>query len=147
MKKLLLLLNMLFIYLFSSVASIPILEPHLWLSMDFSYFHIPVEKLFSLDSGFYDYYKVHWDLHFIAHKLAHFIFFGSLALLFLWNIKHWKHACFFAWFFTTLYGVTDELHQFATPGRTGAIQDVGVDSVSAIIWLVIFYLIFEKNKK
>lgn len=134
------------IYLLSSVANVPILEPSLWLSMDFSYFSIHFDKLFSLHSGFYDFYEITPDPYLIAHKSCHFLFFGTLSLLFLWNLNNNKYRYTLSWLFTTIYGLIDELHQFATPGRTGTIQDVAVDSLSAFIWLSTFFYLTAAYK-
>lgn len=142
MKQFLLVINFLLIYLLSSVSNIPILEPSKWLSMKFTHFTVHFDKLFDPNGGFYDLYEVRiFDPHFLAHKMSHFLFFGMLALLLLWNLQKWKHSYLFAWLFTTVYGLFDELHQFANPGRTGTIQDVGVDSLSSMIWLTSFYLL------
>lgn len=141
MKQFLLGINILLIYFLSSVSNIPILEPSKWLTMEFTHFTVHIDKLFEPNGGFYDLYEIHpFDPYFLAHKMSHFLFFGILSLLLLWNLQKWKHSYLFAWVFTTLYGLFDELHQFANPGRTGTIQDVGVDSLSSMIWLVSFYV-------
>ena len=142
MKQFLLVIHMIFIYLLSSVSDIPILEPSKWLSMKFTHLTIHFDKLFEANGGFYDLYEIRLlDPYFLAHKLSHFVFFGILSLLLLWNLQKWKQRYLLSWLFTTLYGLFDELHQFGNPGRTGTIQDVGVDSLSSIIWLLSFFLL------
>lgn len=142
MKKLSLLSLLTVIYLLSSSTGFLVVDPRTWAGMKTHYFSIDFSNVFNIHSGFYSLYflNIH-DADLMAHKTCHFLFFGTLSLLFLWNLKKVKHAYKFAWLLTALWGLLDEIHQFSVPGRTGTIQDVGVDSVSALIWLVSFYAI------
>jgi VanZ family protein len=70
-------------------------------------------------------------------KLAHMIMFGVLAVLvFLagWRSGWRMRVCFLtAALFATLYGVSDELHQYFVPGRTADVYDVLADGAGAVL--------------
>ena len=78
-------------------------------------------------------------INLVFRKLVHLSAFGVLALLFYNCFK--KRRYFAAWLCTTIYAATDELHQAFLPDRTGAIIDVGIDSIGAIIALILLSLI------
>lgn len=69
-------------------------------------------------------------------KLAHMILYALLALLLLraftgerkWGLRK---AALLAFLLTSLYGVTDEFHQYFTPTRSVDILDWVADSVGA----------------
>lgn len=69
-------------------------------------------------------------LNVIFRKFVHLTAFGFLAILF-YNSLH-KNRLWMAWLLTTIYAATDELHQMFIPERTGALLDVGLDSLGAI---------------
>lgn len=79
----------------------------------------------------------------IFRKSVHLVAFGILAILFYNSFEH--HRFFISWLSTTVYAVTDELHQAFLPERTGSIVDVGIDSLGAIISLIIVK-IFSRTK-
>ena len=37
-----------------------------------------------------------------------------------------------------LYAATDEIHQLFVPGRAGRFSDVCIDTLGAVIWLLLF---------
>ncbi|MEH7123928.1 VanZ family protein [Bacillus sp. JJ1532] len=71
----------------------------------------------------------------IFRKLVHLSAFGVLAILFYNSFE--KHRFIQAWLYTTIYAASDEIHQAFLPDRTGAIVDVGIDSIGALIALSI----------
>lgn len=75
----------------------------------------------------------------VFRKLVHLSAFGLLAVLF-YNCFE-KRRYLLAWLFTTIYAATDELHQAFLPDRTGTIIDVGIDSLGALIALILLSLI------
>ena len=42
---------------------------------------------------------------------------------------------------TAFYACTDEFHQLFVPGRAGLLSDVLIDSLSAVLGLVVFLLL------
>ncbi|MCR2823011.1 VanZ family protein [Lederbergia panacisoli] len=73
-----------------------------------------------------------WNV--IFRKFVHLAAFGFLAILFYNSLQ--KKRFWMAWMLTTIYAATDELHQVFIPERTGALLDVGLDSLGAIVALV-----------
>lgn len=57
---------------------------------------------------------------------------------------------FGAWLFSTVYAVSDELHQYFVPGRTCKITDVCIDSAGAMLGVLaaclLFYLIKRRHR-
>lgn len=79
-------------------------------------------------------------------KSVHLSAFGVLAILFYKSFSTKPYIK--AWVFTTLYAATDELHQVFIPNRTGTVIDVVIDSIGAIIGLLIVKLIivYKENR-
>lgn len=151
MKKICLLFMISLIYLLSSTAGLQVINPNSWFHLENTYFTIDFSHL--TKQMFYEPYKIVLnETNLILHKICHFFFFGTLSILFLWNVNKVKKPYFLAWILTTFYGLTDEIHQFSVPGRTGTFQDVLIDSISALIWLGVcfgllqFYKIAKKRK-
>lgn len=144
LKKFALLLLLVAISVLSSTPGLIVINPETWLNIKFTTLTFDLTPLFSFKSGFYDGYKIYYkDPYLIGQKSAHFIFFGTLSLLFLWNLHTSRYRFVWAWILTTTYAIFDEIHQFSVPGRTGTIQDVFVDSISAFIWLSVFYILIK----
>lgn len=81
---------------------------------------------------------------FIIRKCAHCIEFTGLAFLFniaLFEQTNKTHP-FLAILFTSLYAVTDEIHQIFVAGRSCQFKDWAIDTTGAIIGTAIFVLIF-----
>lgn len=81
----------------------------------------------------------------IFRKLVHLSAFGLLAVLFYKSFE--KQRYFLAWLCTTIYAASDEIHQAFIPDRTGAILDVGIDSLGALIALLILRKIITRREK
>ena len=76
-------------------------------------------------------------IHLWFRKGVHLCIFAALSfcatlLLSSYDIKRWAVAIF-SIAFTILYAVSDEVHQHFVPGRKGALFDVGVDSLGAVV--------------
>ena len=71
----------------------------------------------------------------VFRKLVHLSAFGVLSILFYNSFD--KHRFLQAWLYTTIYAASDEIHQAFLPDRTGAVVDVGIDSIGALIALSI----------
>jgi VanZ family protein len=82
-------------------------------------------------------------LNLLIRKSAHLIAFGILALL-LWKAiypKRWAYVG--AWTLATFYGGLDEWHQSYIPGRSASVNDVLIDSLGALVVLLLLFL-FQK---
>lgn len=99
------------------------------------------------------------SLQFIVRKCAHFTAYMILSILslqFFATLRRMKkplHSMICAWIFSTLYAVTDEIHQLFVEGRSGQLRDVLIDSAGALCGVLIsagvraLYLHFHKIKK
>lgn len=77
----------------------------------------------------------------LANKAAHLFWYGLLCFSFYKATKNILVAILL----TTLYGVTDEIHQTFVPNRTGRLSDVAIDWAAAsfvglILWKFYPYL-------
>jgi VanZ family protein len=75
------------------------------------------------------------------HNGAHIVAYGALATAW-WTLLVRRvppaHLGTAAWLVSVTYGVVDELHQAAVPGRTCSVTDLGSDAAGA--WLAILCL-------
>ena len=88
---------------------------------------------------------------FIVRKSAHIILFCFLSVLcfiVIYEIKkNVKISTVVSFGITFIYACIDEIHQLFIPGRGSQIKDVLIDSIGAIIGLIVINLIFMlKNK-
>ena len=88
---------------------------------------------------------------FIVRKSAHVILFCLLSVLcfiVIYEIKKSvKISTLVSFSITFIYACIDEIHQLFIPGRGSQIKDVLIDSIGAIIGLIVINLIFMlKNK-
>ena len=107
------------------------------------------------DWGKQDLLQLAETIEFPVRKAAHMTEYGILAALFLFlayiraqgsmdaNGKMqslWKlHGYKFALFCAFLYACTDEFHQTFVPGRDGSPRDVCIDTVGALLALLVVY--------
>ena len=72
-----------------------------------------------------------WDL--VLRKLAHAAEYAILGVLLLRALEHaWG-----AFWLTTAYAVTDEIHQMFVPGRLGSPLDVAIDAAGAAVGIAL----------
>lgn len=88
-----------------------------------------------------------------VRKAAHMTEYAVLAVLIL-NVLHQflRHMHRRSYYFlaqagASLYAATDEFHQRFVPGRSGNLTDVGIDSVGAVVALLIVFCIIKQYKK
>lgn len=76
-----------------------------------------------------------------VRKLAHMTEYGILCLLacaFVHGYSgNWKVCGISAVAVAALYAATDEIHQLFVPGRAGRFSDVCIDTLGAVIWLLL----------
>jgi len=73
--------------------------------------------------------------------LQHVLIYAGLALT-IYRAANYSNnnSNFLVIFSTTLYGLTDEIHQYFVPGRTFEFLDIGMDFLGAILALIIIGL-------
>lgn len=84
-----------------------------------------------------------WDL--LVKKGGHMTGYAGLALCFWFAMKWDRSWLWLAFLLTVIYAGTDEFHQSFVAGRHPSLVDVGVDSVGAIIALIIARLVRKKT--
>lgn len=81
---------------------------------------------------------------FIVRKCAHFLEFTGTALLmsaaFYFTLN--KNKFYLPVIFTSLYAVTDEVHQIFVDGRSCELRDWAIDTLGAILGTFIFRVMF-----
>ncbi len=91
--------------------------------------------------------------HTIVRKTAHFVEFGILALFLVNWLKRldrlketYLHIAGIAVGASTVYAVTDEIHQLFVPGRAFSLWDILIDSAGALIFATLAYLHYRKSQ-
>src|SRR3989344_5361305 len=78
---------------------------------------------------------------YVRPYLQHILIYTGLALTISRASNYSKNSSsFLVVFSTTLYGLTDEIHQYFVPGRTFEFLDIGMDFLGAILALVLIKL-------
>jgi len=79
----------------------------------------------------------------VSDKVEHFTAYGGFALTLLWGLSggrlstvSWR-AALGATAIASLYGVTDELHQYFVPGRSCDVHDWFADTTGAAIAVIL----------
>lgn len=86
-------------------------------------------------------------LSFIVRKCGHMTEYAILAFLLYKTLIPIKKPLIKSFFFTFLYACSDEFHQLFIPGRAGQIRDVLIDSIGALIMILIIYFILKRKDK
>jgi VanZ family protein len=78
----------------------------------------------------------------ILKKMGHMAEYGVLAGLVWWawpksGGRSSRHVTLYAFIFSGLYAISDEIHQFFVPGRDGRLLDVGFDLLGALLTLLL----------
>ncbi|UPK49066.1 VanZ family protein [Bacillus sp. H8-1] len=124
---------------FSHTPHLLVTDSSTWTNTSVWNHSITLWSILNPNSEFFTSYTYGLNLEFILRKIAHLSFFGSLSLLFYWNLKKQKHRYIKAWFYLTAFAFLDEVHQAFIIGRDGRIVDVAIDSLGAIIALYLLY--------
>lgn len=91
------------------------------------------------------------DLQRPIRKLAHITIYtlgGAITLTFIdkFNITN-KKKVIFSLMFCLIYAILDEIHQYYVPGRSCEIRDVLIDTIGALLGIVIAYKLINNKKK
>ena len=100
--------------------------------------------------------QLYWQeqLQFPVRKAAHFSEYALLGMLMLNMVRQLarenggvakrfggiREQAVFAWELSTLYCVTDEIHQIFVDGRTFKLLDIGIDSAGALTGILVLLL-------
>ncbi|WML46177.1 VanZ family protein [Neobacillus sp. PS3-40] len=121
----------------------------LWLAMIFICTQLPYFKGENTEAAIHKTISTsHVDLkllNLIVRKATHLTVFGILAVLFFKSLGKFRFAYILSWFLTVVYAITDEYHQSFMPGRESSYKDVMLDSIGAILALLIVY--FMKKRR
>ena len=64
----------------------------------------------------------------------------------IWKAKPTRLLLFTAFYLTTLYAFSDELHQILVPHRNFQLQDLGLDALGALLGLGVYWLWRRKSR-
>ncbi len=87
-----------------------------------------------------------------SDKLIHFGVFGLLCLMICWTLSSftignkWIYKIILAIGITSLYGASDEIHQFFTPNRSADIFDWLADTLGAITAGFFWHMVTHKRQ-
>ncbi|NMH71687.1 VanZ family protein [Bacillus sp. RO2] len=94
------------------------------------------------------------EISFFVRKNAHFLAYMLLAILSFNAVRRsggrgWR-SMGAAFIISLLYAISDEVHQLFVPGRSGQVSDVLLDSIGALVGIVLYagisHLLVEKRK-
>ena len=85
----------------------------------------------------------------IIRKLAHLTEYFILGLLMINCLKDYKinKVYILSVVFSFIYAITDELHQTFISGRSGEVRDIVIDTIGALIGVLIYKYIRKKYEK
>jgi VanZ family protein len=79
-----------------------------------------------------------------------------LAICFCFNVRDWMRKrsadlsgvtmVVVPWLLSSLYAVTDEIHQAFVPERACALMDVGIDSAGALFGCLLVLVIWKNSR-
>lgn len=82
------------------------------------------------------------EISFFVRKNAHFFAYMLLAILSLNAVRRsWSRGWMsmgVAFIISVLYAISDEVHQLFVPGRSGQVSDVLLDSIGALVGIVLY---------
>ena len=82
----------------------------------------------------------------VIRKLAHFSEYLVLGLLIYNYFKDCDKKIYSSILICFAYAISDEIHQLFVSGRSFQIGDIIIDTIGAIIGILMFYLIKNKSK-
>lgn len=83
-------------------------------------------------------------------NLLHIPLYGVLAFLWMGYFSRTageRQMVVFSLFLTIFYGCLDELHQTFVPGRYGGLLDIYLDSIGAVLGVIIFRRPWQAGKE
>ncbi|MBU2699080.1 VanZ family protein [Sporomusaceae bacterium BoRhaA] len=120
------------IYCLSSIPSLHLMNEQLlpvWLMGYLNQYTFRIGQ-----DGFFSYmFSLHPD--FVLHKLSHVVAFGTLGVALYFATKK---SFYWTIFLTAVAAGCDEFHQYFVPGRSSRLGDVILDTLSAIIFVMLW---------
>ena len=85
----------------------------------------------------------------LIRKLAHFIEFAILGILFYMNLDtyHYRRRIWLSIVFSVVYAIGDEIHQLFVLNRYCSVYDMLVDSLGAVTGIILFHQLLDLWKK
>ena len=82
-------------------------------------------------------------------SVEHFLEYSLLSILFLRVLKHHKklYPRITAVAFSTLYGISDEIHQLFVLTRVFSFNDIIFDLIGILAAVILFSLIYQRRKQ
>ena len=84
-----------------------------------------------------------------VRKIAHFseyMILGILAILYFDEINK-NNKYLYAIVLSSIYAISDEIHQIFVDGRACTILDMCIDICGALVGVLLFYLVFKRWRK
>lgn len=84
-----------------------------------------------------------------VRKIAHFSEFAILGILayLVYNDEPGRNDYILPLVFSSLYAISDEIHQYFVPGRACTLVDVLIDTIGAFIGIMFIHLIKKRWQK
>lgn len=120
------------IYCLSSIPSLHLMNEQMipvWLMGYLNHYTFRIGQ-----DGFFSYMiSLHPD--FVLHKIGHVVAFGTLGVALYFATKK---SFYWTILLTAVAAGCDELHQYFVPGRSSRLGDVILDTLSAIIFVMLW---------
>jgi VanZ family protein len=129
------------IYCLSSIPDLHLINEQvipLWLKQYISHYTYKIGQ-----DGFFSYMiSLHPD--FILHKIGHVTVFGTLGMaLYIATKKSFVWAILLS----AVAGMSDEVHQYFIPGRSCRFGDVLLDTLAALVFILVLRKMLVRNHK
>ncbi len=76
-----------------------------------------------------------------AHGAIYFLLGALVMIPVAVRIRFTPYSAAFAWLFSVLYAVSDEIHQYFVAGRSCELRDICIDAAGALCGVLFVYLI------
>lgn len=122
----------------------------IWMGIIFYLSHQPASASSALSGGILEWVLrlVPFDVdeefvHFLVRKGAHFSAYFMLGMLLMHaiRVKRLIVGMGVSLFIAVLYAASDEFHQTFIAGRSGEVRDVMIDSVGAIVGIIVYVVV------
>ncbi len=80
---------------------------------------------------------IHSLIRSLAHGFEYFLLEGAAFANAVLHLEKWKKAAFSSVLFCMIFALTDEIHQLFVEGRAFQLADIAVDTLGALVCLVI----------
>lgn len=90
---------------------------------------------------------IKYELPYGVDKVIHFIEYAVLGFLTAYSLKNSgvRRYILFGWALASIYGITDEIHQFFVPMREASVFDVFANSLGSFVGAYFFFKKVDRN--